>query len=406
MASLLVVPVAHGADRIYFSNYDGKSVGWANLNDDGGNGIVDAPAASFAGPMGLAIDPSRGLIYWTNWKGDTGTTISYAHLDGSGGGDLNITGATIDGPHGLAIDPNAGPYGTLYWPNHAANSISWAQLDGAGGGAGGDFTIPPDVTIDGPRGMMIDPVTHRLYWSNFAEGLGMTISYVNLNGPGGGDFVNLGVTDGPEGTAIDPATRKIYWSDYGQKHLIQYADSDGTTSPPSPIRARRRAAFTASRSTPTPSGSTGPTTRHRGIGWAKLDGTGGGNLDVATATIRGPNLPALLKKPAAASAPTVSGGSEPGASLSCSPGTWAGDELEALLYRAPQAGSFSYRWTLDGANLPGATGTSITAGAEGNYRCLMTAANAAGSTTQASAPHRSGRHRRPRRPRTTSASAS
>ena len=76
MASLLVVPVAHGADRIYFSNYDGKSVGWANLNDDGGNGIVNAPAASFAGPMGLAIDPSRGLIYWTNWKSDTGTTIS------------------------------------------------------------------------------------------------------------------------------------------------------------------------------------------------------------------------------------------------------------------------------------------------------------------------------------------
>ena len=390
MASLLVVPVAHGADRIYFSNYDGKSVGWANLNDDGGNGIVNAPAASFAGPMGLAIDPSRGLIYWTNWKGDTGTTISYAHLDGSGGGDLNITGATIDGPHGLAIDPNAGPYGTLYWPNHAANSISWAQLDGAGGGAGDDFTIPPDVTIDGPRGMMIDPVTHRLYWSNFAEGLGMTISYVNLNGSGGGDFVNLGVTDGPEGTAIDPATRKIYWSDYGQKHLIQYADSDGTHVS---TLAHQGAATSGVH------GVAIDTDTQRiywanygtsGIGWAKLDGSGGGNLNVATATIWGPNLPALLKKPAAASAPTVSGGSEPGASLSCSPGTWAGDELEALLYRAPQAGSFSYRWTLDGANLPGATGTSITAGAEGNYRCLMTAANAAGSTTQASAPHKVG----------------
>ena len=127
--------------------------------------------------MGLAADPSRGLIYWVNWAADSGTTISYAHLDGSGAGDLAITGTTIDAPHGLAIDPTAGTAGRLYWLNHDADAISWADLDGAGGGAGGELPITT-ATVDEPRGMMIDPLTDRLYWSNFAAATGMTISYV------------------------------------------------------------------------------------------------------------------------------------------------------------------------------------------------------------------------------------
>ena len=109
LTALLTAPAAHAADRIYWSNYDGDSIAYANLNGNGGGGTVNTTGATVAGPMGLTIDPSRGLIYWVNWTGNTGTTISYAHLDGSGGGDLAITGATIDGPHGLAIDPTAGP---------------------------------------------------------------------------------------------------------------------------------------------------------------------------------------------------------------------------------------------------------------------------------------------------------
>jgi hypothetical protein len=244
------------------------------------------------------------------------------------------------------------------------------------------------VTIDGPRGMMIDPVTHRLYWSNFAEGLGMTISYLNLDGPGGGDLVDIGATDGPEGTAIDPATRKIYWSDYGEWLLIQYADSDGSNVSELDTQGATTNGVHGVAIDPDSKRIYWANYGSSGIGWAKLDGSGGGNLDLSSATINGPDLPALLKKPVAASAPTVSGGSAPGTTLSCTPGTWAGDILESLLYRAPRAGSYSYRWTLDGADLPGATGTSITAGAEGSYRCLMTAANAAGSTTKASAPHK------------------
>lgn len=387
-AMLLFTPVAHAADRIYWSNYETDEIAWANLDGSGTGGTVDTTGATVDGPMGLTVDPSRGLIYWANWAANTGTTISYAHLDGSGAGDLAITGATIDAPHGLAIDPAAGPYGTLYWPNHTTNSIGWAELDGAGGGAGADLTIT-NATVDEPRGMMIDPVTDRLYWSNFGAAVGTTISYAELDGSGDGDVIDIApLGEGPEGTAIDPASRKIYWSDFGQKHLIQFANLDGTGV---------SALSTAGATTKGVHGiAIDPETRRvywpnwysDGISYANLDGSGGANLNVSGTTISRPNLPVILKEPAATAAPTVSGGSDPGANLSCSPGNWSGDVLEALAYRAPQ--SLSYRWTRDGADLPGADSSAITATNPGAYRCLVTATNAAGSTTVTSTAHQIG----------------
>ena len=195
--------------------------------------------------MGLTIDPSHGRIYWANWASHMGMTISYANLDGSGGGDLDITGATITGPHGLAIDPTARSLrdAVLAQPRHGwrdgqLDLMGAAQRTTGTGGVGQDLPIA-DATLDEPRGMMIDPVTDRIYWANFADGLGMTISYANLDGSGGGDLIDdIGAFPeapeppdeprGPEGTAIDPATGKIYWSDFGQKHLIQYANANGT----------------------------------------------------------------------------------------------------------------------------------------------------------------------------------
>jgi hypothetical protein len=42
--------------------------------------------------VGVAIDPAARKIYWANWRGNK---ISYANLDGSGGGDLTTPGATV-----------------------------------------------------------------------------------------------------------------------------------------------------------------------------------------------------------------------------------------------------------------------------------------------------------------------
>jgi hypothetical protein len=88
-------------------------------------------------PIGVALDRAAGRIYWANFHGDT---ISYANLDGSGGGDLNTTGASVLGPRGLALDP---PDNRVYWANPVAGTISYANLDGTGGGDDLDLPKPP-----------------------------------------------------------------------------------------------------------------------------------------------------------------------------------------------------------------------------------------------------------------------
>ena len=385
LASVIATPSAHAADRIYWSNYDDRSIAYADIDGAGGGGTVNTGGATVLGPMGLTMDPARGLVYWSNWAGDTGTTISYAHLDGSGGGDLEIQGATISGPHGLAIDPSVGPAGRIYWPNHANNTISYADLDGNGGGTGGDLAIT-NATVDEPRGMMIDPIGGRVYWSNFSGGDGTTISYANLDGSGDGDLLQVGTNgEGPEGTAIDPLTRRIYWSNPGNKHLLRYAELDGSgVSIFDPQGATARGVHGV---------AIDPDTRRLywanynsdSISYASLDGNGGGDLNTSGTTANGPNLPALLKAPSGTGVPEISGSPDPGATLQCSPGTWAGDVLESLLYRAPK--DLSYQWILDGAELPNAETDSLTASSAGTYRCRVTATNAAGSTSQTSEEH-------------------
>jgi len=132
IAALLIVPVAQGADRIYFSNFTANQIAWANLNGSGGE-TVDTTGATVKGPMGLTIDPAHGRIYWANWANHSGTTISYANLDGSGGHDL-ITDIGSDpsavGPEGTAIDPATRK---IYWSDFGGNKlIQFANSNGTG----------------------------------------------------------------------------------------------------------------------------------------------------------------------------------------------------------------------------------------------------------------------------------
>lgn len=51
--------------------------------------------------------------------------------------------------------------------------------------------------------------------------------------------------------------------------------------------------------------------------------------------------------------------------------TGATTSFPEFLYRAPQG--FVYQWSLDGVDVTGATQSSITASAAGEYRCRVTA---------------------------------
>jgi DNA-binding beta-propeller fold protein YncE len=313
--------------KLYWTNPDNDRISFANLDGSGAGDDLYTGGATVDRPNAAAVYPAVGRIYWANEIGDR---ISFANLDGSGGGDLKTAGATVDVPIGPAVDPRSG---RIYWGNaNPVNRISFANLDGSGGAN----INTGSATVDNPHGVAIDPVTSRIYWANIA---GQEISWANLDGTGGGDLKTSGATvSSPIGVAIDPEQRKIYWANWA-------ADE---------------------------------------ISWANLDGSGGGDLKTPGATRDGSRSPVLLKAPSGAGAPAITGGSGPGAVLTCSQGAWAPDLLGSLLYRVPQ--SFAYSWTLDGAAIAGATGAIHATAGPGEYRCTVTASNLAGATSQTSAP--------------------
>jgi Low-density lipoprotein receptor repeat class B len=372
LASALADAPAAARDRIYWGNYNGNTISWANLDGSGGGALATGAATDF-GPMGMAVDSARGRIYWANWglgpNGD-GKTISYANLDGSGGHTLLINPVLVNGPHGLAIDEKTG---RLYWPNFATSTISWANLDGSGGGN----LKTGAATVAGPRGVAIDPRKRRIYWANWSAN---RISWAKLNGKGGGNLATGAATvNQPEGVAIDPATDRIFWAAFGSADKISYANLDGSGGGDLP---------TGSATVNGPHGiAIDPATRRiywpssdaNTISWAGLDGSVGGDLSTPGAPLTEPDQPLLLEAPKAVARPSIRRGR--GSRLRCR-SRWARDLPEALLYREPDR--LRYRWTRNGALLHGVRHASLRADRPGRFRCWVTGRNAAGAATRAS----------------------
>jgi hypothetical protein len=388
LAVLLSASPAHAADRIYWSNLYGDSISWANL-DGGGGGDLPINPSAIDGPMGLAIDTPAGKIYWSNYgsgnPGDAGigdgTSIGVANLDGSDAHIVPIAAGMVSGPHGVAVDAGAGklywtdrvnepsppswigvsnldgsnahhldvgtatldgPRGLaldlkaqrIYWANYNVNSFAWASLNG---GTGGDLN-PGNATVQSPEGVALDRAG-RLFFGNFPD-IGMpdpseTISYINLNGSGGGDLQTPGATRAdPHGIAIDTNDHRVYWPNFD------------TSS----------------------------------ISYASIDGSGGADLPTPNATKNGPNLPVLLEAPVPTGHPAIKGSAAPRSRLHCGNGSWAPDQTDTLLYHAPT--SYSFSWRKNGKSIAGANGGAFFARKVGEYRCTVSGSNVAGSSTE------------------------
>ena len=256
-------------------------------------------------------------------------------------------------PIGVAIDPAAKK---IYWANYGGDKVSFARLDNGGGG---DLNII-GTTVSAPWGVTVDSGTEKVFWGNFTTN---ALDFAGLDGTGGGILSTTGAAQlGPMPGAIDHDTGRIYWSNWN--------------SP-------------------------------RGLMSAKVNGTGGGGTLYPSPGDAQIAMPTVLKSPKGAGAPAITApGSTTPTTLSCSKGSWAADQLGELLYRAPR--TFTYSWTFNGSPLGGATAATLSASATGDYRCTVTAANFAGSTSQTSAAvHRDAaapaaaarRRRRPRRRR-------
>lgn len=327
--------------RLYWSNIGGGSAGkggifFAGLGG-GDGGQLNTGAATVNLPAGVAIDPVTRTIYWANYDGGIGDkgTISFAKLDGSAAGDLNTAGANVEDPEAIAVDPAGG---RVYWSNNGAtvDTISFAKLDNSGGG--GNLDLSGATQPDGIYGLAINPAAGQIYWiDNNTE----HISHANLTGGGGGDF-DRGTAPfkDPYGMAFDPTSGKIYWLNYGNAEV-------------------RTGVF----------------------GFLGIGG-GNGGIDVATAPVDGPQNPVILKSPSGTGAPTITRTPKT-VNLSCSQGSWAADFAGSFVYQAPK--TYGYQWLLNGSSIVGANASTLTATKPGTYTCAVTGSNQDGSATQTSA---------------------
>ena len=378
-AALLTVATApaRASDRVYWGNFDGFSIAYANLDGSGG-AELPTPGAPKDGGHGFSIDESTQRLYWGNFgqspdgvgEGD-GTTLAYASLDGSGGAAVPIAPGSVHGPHGTAIYA-----GKIYWPNDFDNTIRFANLDGSGPGV-----LPTGAaTVNGPRGVALDESTGRIYWANYD---GNSISYAKLDGSGGGNIPTGAATVAmPEGPAIYGG--RIYWGNFSAASLISYANLDGSgggnlPTPGATVDYPHGVAIDAATQT-----IYWPNYRYLGgsISYAKLDGSGGADLPIAGAPVNGPAQPIIFNAPAASGKPQIHGGSAPGSTLSCTPIGWGGDLTAAHFYQAPA--STTHQWLENGKPLAGESGSNLTAHEVGDYGCLDSATNVAGSTAKAS----------------------
>jgi hypothetical protein len=158
-------------------------------------------------PAGLAIYPAAGRIYWSNYGGDT---ISFANLNGSGGGaDLTTTGTTVDSPEGVAIDPTTN---RIYWTNYGNNTITYASLNGGGGGQVDTGGAP----IDGPVGLAIN-LAGTIFWANYSND---SIAYASLTGGPKGQVETTGATvNGPAFPVVLEKPRHTAFPAVQGKHI-------------------------------------------------------------------------------------------------------------------------------------------------------------------------------------------
>ena len=380
----VAVSAAHAADRIYWGEGTRSQVGFIST-DGSGSGSLAPTGITIGNAQGTAIDPMSEKIYWLNAGGGGGPVgIAFANLDGSAAGTLTIAGAELNESSGLAIDPvgrriyraNKGgataPTRPAIWSANIENGGDLKQFD----------TSP--ATLQRPSGVALDPIARRLYWVN--EVTANPVSFASLDDPGHGENLQSQSAPSatPDGLAVDPIGGKVYWANRGG-NSISFAKLDGSgggqlDTTGADVNQPRGIAvdpFAGRVYVPDANPSGAP------LSFANSDGSGhGGNIKTFSLS---PAFPVLRVSPRSTVPPAIGRPNLPGSMLTCSQGTWSPDLVSAFYYDA--AKSFAFQWSRDGTDLPGATQNSLKADAEGDYRCAVSAKNESGSTVAMSPPH-------------------
>jgi sugar lactone lactonase YvrE len=210
----------------------GPEGGWLYWSDAGTHAVRRVPArggepaiveSTFhvgALPSGLAAD-ARSLYWYDRHT----RTIERVPLDGG------VSEALVEGVHGafgLAIDA-----GTLFWTAQDDRAIRRRPLDG--GPVSDVITGVGDGAGRGVVDLAVDPVAHRLYWTEVSAGL---IEAVDEDGS---DHARVAVEPreaAPLSIAVDARARRLYWADFRHGVVRRAALDSGapeTVGRPSPV---------------------------------------------------------------------------------------------------------------------------------------------------------------------------
>lgn len=195
---------------IFVPNFESGSIREIQSDATG----LDTLVETGGGLRALDVDPVGGKIYWT----DTNEfAIRRSNLDGSEVEDLITRGLIF--PSAIALDV---PRGKMYWGEQSEKSgaIWRANLDGSN----------PELVVNTAfhRGLAVDSVNGKIYWST-----SITFSYgelwrANLDGSGAEGIVSSQQAFfKPAAVAVDPAAGKVYWTDY-TIDVVRRANVDGS----------------------------------------------------------------------------------------------------------------------------------------------------------------------------------
>ena len=174
-------------------------------------GLVGANVQKFApsvdNAMNIAVDASRGKVYWTEKTGGSRGTINSANLDGTSVTELT---SILSVPMGISVDVTGSK---PYWTN-ARGRIQSANLNGSGiQNVVQDLSGPTDIVVS----------NGFIYWT---EG-GNSIRRVNISGQKITQDIaaNLGSVGG-----LAVGGGKVYWTEKTGKRggTINSANADGT----------------------------------------------------------------------------------------------------------------------------------------------------------------------------------
>jgi len=199
------------AQQIYWADGNLTSIRYAPLNGGTGQTFLDGADYSY-----LAFDADAQMLYYT--VGSPTPQLFRRSING-GASQLLLTFDTHNYPRGLTLDP---VNDKLYWSSSdgytAGNGkIRSANLDGSG---------LQDLVTGGvyPYGIALDLNGGKMFWHENITG---NIWRANLDGSQAQSFIPLGGNAFAFSLAIDFLHSKLYWTDPGNG-MIGRANLDGS----------------------------------------------------------------------------------------------------------------------------------------------------------------------------------